>query len=291
MKKQMLGMVLAAVVWMTGAAVAQDAAASGPVKDDLFAGASIFEKNAASVTEITQGPRQLDLVNGKDGGRAHRTILNVVRTYSYDKPGMFNMADVEVIRKKLETGGWECSVHTRELKSGSSTDICDKPRADGLKESAIVIVSPQSLCFIHTIKKPGTGDQSRTDSSAVSFGFHGSDLAMLDGEMAGMDAKLNALGDGTGSPNTILLRVPREGGNPGVIVLHRDELDRESKGAELQLKLQKEVGPDGQILMDKDMGNPAPGNSVRLKVLRPDAEPMPAAAPALTPAVVPAPQP
>src|ERR1700723_1073190 len=93
-------------------------------KDDLFAGTEVFEKNATDVTEITMDPDSLAMVNGKDKDKAHNTVLQVVRTYEYDKPGMYNIADVDKIRERLNTGDWHCSIHQRSLKSGESTDVC-----------------------------------------------------------------------------------------------------------------------------------------------------------------------
>jgi hypothetical protein len=148
-------------------------------KDDLFAGTEEFAKNASDVTEINMDPQSLGMVGGSDGARAHRMVLNVVRTYSYDKPGMYDMAAVEKYRAKLNTGDWYCSVHTRNMKSGSSTDVCGKRRTDGMKETAIITVEPKSLTFIHTIRK---GDGGASEMVAP--------MAMLEG--APMLAELEA---------------------------------------------------------------------------------------------------
>ncbi len=129
-------------------------------KDDLFAGTEVFAKGASDITEITMDPDTLNLVGGPDERRAHNMVLNVVRTYSYDKPGMYNMSDVDAIRNKLNTGDWHCSVHVRDLKNGSGSDVCNKHRTDGMKETAIIEVSPKSLTFIHTIRKNGSPGSS-----------------------------------------------------------------------------------------------------------------------------------
>lgn len=143
------------------------------VKDDLFAGTEIFEKNAVDVTEISMDPDSLDMVKGHDSQRAHSMVLNVVRTYSYDKPGMYNMADVDQFRNKLNSGEWHCSVHERNLKTGSSTDICQKRRSDGMKESAIITVEPKELTFIHTIKRvEGAGSSSIGYSPLGPVGYY-----------------------------------------------------------------------------------------------------------------------
>lgn len=128
---------------------------SAIVKDDLFNGTEKFAKGASDVTEVTMDPDTLGMVSGDNSRRAHNMVLNVVRTYEYDKPGMYNIADVEQIRQRLNTGDWHCSVHTQDLKHGESTDICSKHRTDGLVEQAIITVEPKELTFIHTIKRGG----------------------------------------------------------------------------------------------------------------------------------------
>jgi hypothetical protein len=143
-----------------GAGVGAGQDTQPPVKDDLFAGTEIFAKGASNVNEITMDPDTLDLVGGKDGKRAHSMILNVVRTYSYDKPGMYRIEDVDAFRNKLNSGDWHCSVHSRDLKAGESTDICNKQRSDGFVETAIITVEPKQLTFIHTIRRRNGNEQS-----------------------------------------------------------------------------------------------------------------------------------
>lgn len=153
-------------------------------KDDLFAGTEIFEKGATNVTEINMTPDSLNLVGGSDGHKAHNMILNVVRTYQYDKPGMYNMADVDTFRNKLNSGDWHCSVHTRDLKTGESTDICSRHRTDDLKETAIISVEPKQLTFIHTIRREGGPGSSELGAMPMLFPGMGpmTNLAMLDPE-------------------------------------------------------------------------------------------------------------
>ncbi len=144
-------------------AQAQATAKAGQVKDDLFAGTEKFAQGASSVTQIDMDPDTLGLVEGEHSPKARRTVLSVVHTYSYDKPGMYKMEDVEEFRRKLETGDWHCSVHVRELKSGESTDVCSRKRTDDLVETAIITAEPKELTFIHTIRRksrPGQGESS-----------------------------------------------------------------------------------------------------------------------------------
>ena len=165
-------------------------------KDDLFAGTEVFAKGASDITEITMDPDTLNLVNGPERGRARNTVLKVVRTYTYDKPGMYNMSDVEAIRNKLNTGDWHCSVHVRDLKNGTGSDICGKRRTDGMRETAIISVEPKQLTFIHTISKGNGPGESELGYFPMLPGMHGLPaIAMMDPDaFADMQIGLHGLG-------------------------------------------------------------------------------------------------
>ncbi len=174
--------------WMTitifgawiGVSAMAAAQTSAPVKDDLFTGTEVFAKGASDVTEVTMDPDTLGMVDGEHGRRAHSMVLNVVRTYTYDKPGMDNVADVDAFRNKLNTGDWHCSVHTRSLKTGESTDVCNKRRTDNLVETAIITVEPKSLTFIHTIRKRSAYETGDGTGALLMPGLAGlSTLAMI----------------------------------------------------------------------------------------------------------------
>lgn len=153
-------------------------------KDDLFAGTDGLAKNATHVTEITMDPDSLNMVGGREGPKAHSMVLNVVRTYEYDKPGMYNMADVDAIRSKLNSGDWHCSVHVRDLKTGEGQDVCSKHRTDGMKEEAIIEVEPRELTLIHRIWKPGGPGSSELGFFPMMPGLGPmATIAMMDPEM------------------------------------------------------------------------------------------------------------
>lgn len=182
-----LPLVLTALLLSPAAARAQTSTPATMQKDDLFAGTEKFAKNASDVTELNMDPQSLNMVQGKDAHRAHRMVLNVVRTYEYDKPGMYNIADVEGIRNRLNTGDWHCSVHTRDSKHGESTDICNRNRNDGMVETAIITVEPKELTFIHTIKQGGEGGGGMSESfspvGATSGAFQ-AQMAIMRAQMA-----------------------------------------------------------------------------------------------------------
>ncbi len=189
---------LMAGVLLAGGTVAR-AQGNNTVKDDLFAGTEKFAANATSVTEVNMDPDSLGMVGGSNSTRAKRTVLSVVHTYTYDKPGMYNMADVDAFRNKLNTGDWHCSVHVRELKTGESTDVCQKRRTDGLEESAIITVEPKELTFIHTIRRPGAPGKPGSAESWMASPFEawpgatGMPMSAWAAEMRAQGAEMRAL--------------------------------------------------------------------------------------------------
>src|SRR6201996_2493440 len=179
-----------------GAGVGAEGQSTQPLpKDDLFAGTEVFAKGAADITEITMDPDTLNLVNGNDERRARSMVLNVVRSYPYDKPGMYNMSDVEAIRNKLNTGDWHCSVHIRDLKNGTGSDVCGKRRTDGMKETAIIEVEQKQLTFIHTIRREGGPGSSDVGFFPMLQGLSGLPaIAMMDPEgFADMQIALHSM--------------------------------------------------------------------------------------------------
>jgi len=138
-------------------------------KDDLFAGTEKFAKGATDVSEINLDPKTMGLVRGdNDGGMAHKMKFMVIRSYTYDKPGMYNMDDVEVYRKKLNDGTWSCSIHVRN-KDGA-TDICSRttPGSEG-SEMVIISAEPKELSFIHMSGNVSLADMARSGRANLNL--------------------------------------------------------------------------------------------------------------------------
>src|SRR6202789_1291362 len=129
-------------------------------KDDLFVSTEKFAKGASVLTNVNLGPDMLGMVSGNHGGDvAHRLNFMVVRSYTYPRTGMYNVADVDAYREKLKSGNWNCFVHTYESESGESTDICNRalPNNEG-NEMVILTVEPKELTFIHMSGKGSLAD-------------------------------------------------------------------------------------------------------------------------------------
>ncbi len=256
-----------------GAAGAQNAE---PIpKDDLFAGTEVFAKNATHVTEITMDPDTLNMVGGPDEHKARSMVLNVVRSYSYDKPGMYNVADVDAFRNKLNTGDWHCSIHTRDLKTGDGSDVCGKRRTDGLKEQVIIEVSPTHLTFIHTIRRGNGPGTSEVGFFPMLPGLSGlPSIAMMDPEVfADMQIGLADMQVG-------LSGMPFMYATPGAHVFTFDSKDMKDLDKLKDLKI-KPMDPEQKQQMKREF---------RYRIV-PDEDAAPAAPPApAAPKAAPAPQ-
>ena len=139
------------------------------VKDDLFAGTEKFAKGATDVTEINLDPKMMGMVGGKksDGDLASKMNFMVIHSYTYDKPGMYSMDDVEAYRKKLTDWSWSCSIHVRD-KSGS-TDICSRTGPDHeSSEMVILAAEAKELTFIHM-----SGHMSLEELGKMGNGMNG----------------------------------------------------------------------------------------------------------------------
>ena len=123
------------------------------VKDDLFAGTEKFAQGATDVTDVNLDKNMLGMLNkhkDKDGkdGVAKKMEFIIVHSYTYDKPGMYKMEDVEIFRKKLQDGSWSCMIHTKD-KDGT-TDICTKSSDNGETSDLVVMTAEaKELTFVH----------------------------------------------------------------------------------------------------------------------------------------------
>lgn len=141
----------------------------GQVKDDLFAGTEKFAKGASDVTEVNLDPSMLGMIPAGSGasGLAKKMKFMVIHTYEYPKEGMYNPEDVEVYRKKLEDGTWNCGIHVKD-KSGT-TDICTRTAPDHeSSEMVILTAEPKELTFIHM-----SGNMSLSDLQKMGGGAAG----------------------------------------------------------------------------------------------------------------------
>ena len=133
---------------------------SPQVKDDLFAGADKFSHGAKSSTEVNLDRKMLAMAakfagsdsddkDDKDDAKlVNKLEFVIVRSYEYDKPGQYSMADVEEFQRRLESGGWSHIVKTRS--STDSADVCVKTDDNGaFSELVVISAEPTELTFVH----------------------------------------------------------------------------------------------------------------------------------------------
>ena len=134
------------------------------VKDGLFEGTEKFAQGAKEVTEVNMDKNMLGMVPKGDSAVAGRMDFIVVHSYTYDKPGMYRIEDVDVFRKRLADGSWNCFIHTRD-KDGS-TDICTRSGDhNDSNEMVIMTAEPLELTFIHLRGRVSMSDLGKMGSS------------------------------------------------------------------------------------------------------------------------------
>ena len=122
---------------------------SAQVKDELLAGTERFAAGAKNVSEVNMDAKTMGMVTGKGSSDfAKKMDFVVVRSYEYDKAGMYQQADFDAIRKRLDDGSWSCMVRTRD--KDSSTDVCARQGADHeTNEMIIMTAQPKEVTFVH----------------------------------------------------------------------------------------------------------------------------------------------
>lgn len=136
---------------------AAEPAGAPQVKDDLFAGTEKFAQGAKDVTEVNMDKSMLGMVPKGAAGMASKMDYIVIHSYTYDKPGMYRMEDIDAFRKKLTDGSWNCFIHTRD-KDGS-TDICSRSGDHGASNELVIMTTEaKELTFIHLSGRMSPGD-------------------------------------------------------------------------------------------------------------------------------------
>jgi hypothetical protein len=154
-------------VTMSSGRKAVSISSGAQTKDELFAGTEKFALGASESTEINLDPDTMAMMDShhKNAELAKKMKFMTIRTYQYEKPGMYKMEDVEVFRKKLDDGTWKCSVRVRE--KNESTDICSRIGPDHeTREMVILTAEPKELTFIHM-----SGNMSLDDLNKAANGL------------------------------------------------------------------------------------------------------------------------
>src|ERR1700689_313733 len=138
---EVMAVAMGAVVCPPHSAHGQEATmVSAPqVKDALFAGTEKFAVGASDVSEVNLDKNMLGMAGKGKDGLANKMDFIVVHSYTYDKPGMYKLEDVEAYRKKLTDGSWNCFIHTHD--KDESTDICQRTIPDNETHEMVIMTA------------------------------------------------------------------------------------------------------------------------------------------------------
>lgn len=189
MKKPLLktailrGSVMVAGLILTGTQVVT--AEPRQQKDDIFTGTERFSAGAKDSTEVNLDKSMLALAGAGKGGAKGDMMSKMdfvfVHSYEYEKPGSYDMKDVEAFRKRLEGNGWSHLV--KERSSKESTDVCVKTDHEGqMTELVVIDAEPLELNFVHL-----KGHMSMSDmmKAGQKYGVQGQGTAAGSGSSAG----------------------------------------------------------------------------------------------------------
>ncbi len=153
MKTIRLSLAMATAMLLHGGAWGQVetvGATAAQVKDDLLEGTERFAEGASDVTDVNMDSKSLGLLTGSgpQADLARKIDFVVVHTYTYDKPGMYKLADLDAFESRLNDGNWSCLVHTRSKQEAN--DVCIRKGKDNEStEFVVVSAAPRELSFIH----------------------------------------------------------------------------------------------------------------------------------------------
>lgn len=150
-KRIMISMLGAAVLCAAALAQSSPLQLPTPLEKELSA-------RASNVTEVTLGKDMLAFAakfmneNNKNDAAARQLIEGLtgiyVRDYEFDKPGQYSLDQIESLRKSFGSPEWTPIVHTRDIKSGETTDVMMK-MVNGESQGMFVLsAEPKELAIV-----------------------------------------------------------------------------------------------------------------------------------------------
>lgn len=113
---------------------------------------------ASEVVDVTLDASLLQLAarflpkDDPDTAKIKRLISGLkgiyVRSFEFDSPGQYQMADVDAIRSQLHAPGWSRIVGVRKLKAGEHSEVYVKSDGDAITGLAIVAAEPRELTIV-----------------------------------------------------------------------------------------------------------------------------------------------
>jgi hypothetical protein len=153
MKRKFIGIGLLFTALVAGAlpAVAQSTQPPFPVT----LGKQLAER-ASNYTEVSLDRKMLDFasrfMNDKDDAEGKRIVEKLngvyVRSYEFDKPGQYTLADLDAIRRQFDTPEWTDLVKTRSKDATDDADIYMKVVNGEVQGMFILNAEARELNFV-----------------------------------------------------------------------------------------------------------------------------------------------
>ena len=153
--KNRIGIIVLAAATLISPAFAQPSPSPLPLPAPLE---KELAARASNVTEVTLGKGMLDFAakfmdgNDKDQAAVKQLIQGLdgiyVRSYEFDQVGEYSMDEVEQLRRAFETSEWSPIVHTRELKTGETTDVLVKQVNGESRGLFVFTAEPKELTIV-----------------------------------------------------------------------------------------------------------------------------------------------
>ena len=131
---------------------------------------------ASETTEVTLNQHMLQLaakfMNDEDDAEARELVKKLksiyVRSFEFEQPGEYSMADVDAVRAQLKSPVWEKVVGVRSKRDGENAEIYLKADSgDRIAGLVIIAADPKELTIVHI---DGPLDPSDLEKLGGDFG-------------------------------------------------------------------------------------------------------------------------
>ena len=131
---------------------------------------------ASETTEVTLNGRTLQLAAkfmNDEGDEEARNIVKklkgiYVRSFEFDSPGQYSVADIEALRSQLKSPVWEKVVNVHSKREGENAEIYFKTDSgDQIAGLVVIAADPKELTIVHI---DGPLDPSDLDKIGGDFG-------------------------------------------------------------------------------------------------------------------------
>ena len=133
-------------------------------------------EKASDVVDVTMDASLLQLASKflsdkGDDAQVKKLVAGLkgiyVKSFEFDKPGMYDAADVESVRVQLRAPGWSRIVGVTSKKKGENSEVYIKTEGGKIAGLAIISAEPKELVIVSIV---GTIDPEQLQELGGHFG-------------------------------------------------------------------------------------------------------------------------